>query len=117
MKPLQPNPTLTLRLPSHDPDEGLIKALDARSHEREIILLLGSAGKQMLPLLHTIADLEQLGYAHVLPLAKDADTCGTIAKHIANMGCAHSSFKLGLPEEVLKELGQSAAKADLFHNK
>lgn len=71
----------------------------------------------MLPLLQTIRDLELLGYAHVLPLAKDADTCSKIAKHIADIGCAHSSFKLGLPEDVLKELGQSAAKVDLFHNK
>ena len=30
----------------------------------------------------TIKDLEALGYAHVIPMAKDAETCTVVASHI-----------------------------------
>ncbi len=81
------------------------------------MLLLGSSGLMLIPLLQTIKDLEALGYAHVLPIAKDALTCDAIAKHIPGVGCAFSSFKLGLSSDVTMVSGQQPAKVDLFHVK
>ena len=48
-----------------------------------------------LPSLQTVKDLEVRGYAHVLPLAKDAGTCAVVASHLPAIGCAHSSFRCG----------------------
>ena len=47
------------------------------------------------PSPQTVKDLEVRGYAHVLPLAKDAATCAVVASHLPAIGCAHSSFRCG----------------------
>eukprot|EP00955_Chlamydomonas_euryale_P050175 354470-Chlamydomonas_euryale.AAC.43 len=62
-------------------------------------------------------DFESHGYAHVLPLAKDEETCRKIATHVPEVGCAHSVLSLGISSDVASAAGQSAAKLDLFHTK
>ncbi len=67
--------------------------------------------------VQTIKDLEAWGYAHVLPLAKDGVTAGIVAVAAPSVGCAHSSFKLGISADIAMGSGQQPAKLDLFHNK
>ncbi|KAG1659334.1 hypothetical protein FOA52_008388 [Chlamydomonas sp. UWO 241] len=100
-----------------DTDAGLVKALERRSFSKEVILLLGSAGTMLLPLLQTIKDFESHGYAHILILAKDAATCATIAGHVPDVGCADSTASLGVSAAAAAAAGQSSAKLDLFHTK
>jgi hypothetical protein len=56
-------------------DAGLRRALEVRSFRREVVLMLGSAGRMLLPLLQSIQGLEDMGMAHVLPLVRNEDTC------------------------------------------
>jgi hypothetical protein len=65
----------------------------------------------------TVQDFEALGYAHVLPLAKDAETCKVVAMHLPSVGCAFSSFKLDISPDIAQGSLQKVEDIDMFHIK
>ncbi|GAX76869.1 hypothetical protein CEUSTIGMA_g4315.t1 [Chlamydomonas eustigma] len=98
-------------------DNGLSQALEARSVHKEIILIESSSGQLLIPLIQTVLDFEALGYSHILPLAQDAEACNAIAIHLPSVGCAYSSFKLGINPDIAQGSLQKPEDIDMFHNK
>ena len=67
------------------------EALEARSYNGELILVANSLHK-LGGLVQLIANLEALGYGHVLLLSYNREECEGLLKLIPGLGCVWTSF-------------------------
>ncbi|GAX80964.1 hypothetical protein CEUSTIGMA_g8399.t1, partial [Chlamydomonas eustigma] len=69
----------------------LREALEARSFNKEIILIANSLHK-LGGLLQVVSNLEYLGYSHILLLSYNREECEGLVKLLPQLGCVWTSF-------------------------
>ena len=66
-------------------------ALEARSYKKEVVLIANSLHK-LGGLVQLVANLEVLGYGHVLLLSYNQEECEGLVKLLPHLGCVWTSF-------------------------
>ena len=76
------------------PGSVLRAALEARSFNKEVILIANSLLK-LGGLIQLVANIEALGYGHILLLSYNRDDCKGLVKFFPGLGCVWTSFSFG----------------------